>query len=215
VSFVEALFPDCLSYGSVGGPGYATDIVELASGHEQRNQRWSRERHRYDLAMTVRTQAQRDEITAFFRRMKGRTYGWRIKDWADHTGTNEYLGTVQPGSSMSFQLRKAYTVGGDTEFRAISKPRAGVIVTVDNVPLSSNYYSVDVTTGEVYIGTAPAPGSIVRASFEFDVPVRFDTDTLRWDVVDRSGNEYLYKPDTLPVVELMAVALVFDPYAPS
>ena len=34
------------------------------------------------------------------------------------------------------------------------------------------------TTGVVTFTTAPANGVIVRAGFEFDVPVRFDSDTL-------------------------------------
>jgi uncharacterized protein (TIGR02217 family) len=208
VSFVEALFPDCLSFGSVGGPGYATDIVELSSGHEQRNQRWSRERHRYDLSMTVRNQQERDEITAFFRRMKGRTYGWRIKDWADHSGTGEYIATVTAGDPGFYYLRKAYTVGAETEFRWISKPRAGVVLTANGAPMDPSAYAVDLTTGRVDIVGAIALGTILRATFEFDVPVRFDTDTLRWDVVDKSGGEYLYKPDNLPVVELMVTAPV-------
>ena len=39
-------------------------------------------------------------------------------------------------------------------------------------------WSLDATTGVVTFTTAPGSGVIVRAGFEFDVPVRFDTDTL-------------------------------------
>ena len=39
-------------------------------------------------------------------------------------------------------------------------------------------WTVDTTTGVVIFATAPAGGVIVRAGFEFDVPVRFDSDTL-------------------------------------
>ena len=39
-------------------------------------------------------------------------------------------------------------------------------------------FAVDVTTGEVTLAIAPPVGAAVTAGFEFDVPVRFDTDAL-------------------------------------
>ena len=39
-------------------------------------------------------------------------------------------------------------------------------------------WTVDATIGQITFATAPANGVIVSAGFEFDVPVRFDTDRL-------------------------------------
>lgn len=39
-------------------------------------------------------------------------------------------------------------------------------------------WSVDTTTGNVTFTTAPGAGVAITAGFEFDAPVRFDTDTL-------------------------------------
>ena len=39
-------------------------------------------------------------------------------------------------------------------------------------------WTLDSTTGVITFTTAPANGVIGRAGFEFDVPVRFDNDTL-------------------------------------
>ena len=39
-------------------------------------------------------------------------------------------------------------------------------------------WSVDITTGSVTFNAAPGAGVAISAGFEFDVPVRFDTDTL-------------------------------------
>ena len=39
-------------------------------------------------------------------------------------------------------------------------------------------WSVDVTLGVVSLNTAPGAGVVITAGFAFDVPVRFDTDTL-------------------------------------
>lgn len=50
-------------------------------------------------------------------------------------------------------------------------------------------WSVDATTGIITFAAAPASGVLVTAGFEFDVPVRFDTDRLdvTWDL-DRLGS---------------------------
>lgn len=39
-------------------------------------------------------------------------------------------------------------------------------------------WSVDTTTGGVSFSAAPGTGVAITAGFEFDVPVRFDTDAL-------------------------------------
>ena len=50
-------------------------------------------------------------------------------------------------------------------------------IAIDGVGQTSGW-SVDTTTGIVSFTTASAAGAIITAGFEFDVPVRFDTDTL-------------------------------------
>ena len=44
--------------------------------------------------------------------------------------------------------------------------------------VQSSGWSVDTTTGLITFTTAPANGAAITAGFEFDVPVRFDTDQL-------------------------------------
>ena len=39
-------------------------------------------------------------------------------------------------------------------------------------------WTLNTATGVVTFTSAPAPGVAITAGFEFDVPVRFDTDTL-------------------------------------
>jgi uncharacterized protein (TIGR02217 family) len=59
-------------------------------------------------------------------------------------------------------------------------------------------WSVDAATGVVTFAVAPAAGVLVSAGFEFDVPVRFDTDRLdvTWDL-DRLGSTA-----SIPLVEV-------------
>lgn len=176
MGFVETQFPTDISYGSSGGPEYATDVVVSSNGYERRNVNWEQARARYNVAHGVKTKAQLDTLIAFFRARKGRAFGFRFKDWTDYQAT-ETLGTAD-GVQTEFQLIKSYVNGAVTEIRTIKKPVTGTIQVYRNASLQTAGVSVNSTTGIVTFATAPAAGQIISASFEFDVPVRFDTDRL-------------------------------------
>lgn len=176
MAFVEVQFPTDISYGSAGGPEYATDVVASASGYEQRNINWSEARARYNVAHGVKTKAQLDTLIAFFRARKGRAIGFRFKDWTDYQAT-ETLGAGD-GVRTQFQLIKTYSSGAVSETRTIRKPVAGTVQVFKNAVLQASGVSVDTTTGLVTFASAPAVGQVISASFQFDVPVRFDTDKL-------------------------------------
>jgi len=57
---------------------------------------------------------------------------------------------------------------------------------------------VDVTTGTVTFSTTPAAGVQVTADFEFDVPVRFDTDHMAVTI----ETYQLHNWQQIPIVEL-------------
>src|SRR6185295_947457 len=126
MAFIETRFPTDIAYGSAGGPEYSTDIVITQSGYEQRNANWSAARARYNVAHGVRTQAQLDDLIAFFRARKGKAHGFRFKDWTDYKIVAQVLGTGT-GSQTAFQLVKTYTSGGVTETRILAKPVAGTL----------------------------------------------------------------------------------------
>lgn len=177
MAFVEVQFPSDISYGSSGGPEYATDVVAAASGYEQRNINWAEARARYNVAHGVKTKAQLDALIAFFRARKGRAHGFRFKDWTDYQATTETLG-MGDGTRTQFQLVKSYVSGAVTETRTIKKPVSSTVQIYKNAVLQSSGVSVDTTTGVVTFTAAPAAGQVVTASFQFDVPARFDTDRL-------------------------------------
>ena len=62
----------------------------------------------------------------------------------------------------------------------------------------SSGWSVDTTTGLVTFASAPAPGTAITAGFEFDVPVRFDTDSLCINLANFAAGEL----PSLPLVEV-------------
>ena len=92
-------------------------------------------------------------------------------------GVDQQIGTGT-GSQQTFQLAKRYTSGAQTWVRTITKPVAGTIRVALGMVEQMSGWTVDTTTGVVTFTTAPAGGVAVRAGFEFDVPVRFDSDTL-------------------------------------
>ena len=177
MGFVEVQFPPDISYGSSGGPEYATDIVASQSGYEQRNVNWEQARARFNVAHGVKTSAQLDTLIAFFRARKGRAFGFRFKDWTDYQATAVLIGTGD-GSTTHFQLAKSYSSGAVTESRVVTKPVSGTVQIYENAVLQTTGVTVDMTTGIVNFTTPPGSGVAITASFEFDVPVRFDTDRL-------------------------------------
>lgn len=80
-------FPDTISYGSSGGPGFSTDVITVSSGYETRNVNWIQARHTYDVAFGIRSQAYLNDLVEFFQTMKGKAYGFRYKDWGDYTSS--------------------------------------------------------------------------------------------------------------------------------
>ena len=186
MAFHEVRFPDNISRGARGGPERRTQIVELASGDEERNASWANSRRRYDAAYGIRRADDLAAVVAFFEARNGRLYGFRWKDWADYksclpsqtpAATDQNIGTGD-GTTTDFQLVKAYTSGSQTWTRIITKPVTGTILVAIDGAEKTTGWSVDTTTGLVTFTTAPANGAAITAGFEFDVPVRFDTDTL-------------------------------------
>lgn len=175
--FHEVRFPDAIARGATGGPGYDTTILATVAGFERRNANWSQARGRWDVGSGLKRREDFSALIAFFRARQGRAYGFRFKDWTDFRGEIEQIG-VGDGATKTFHLVKCYASGGVDVTRQIPKPVAGsVTVHCDGIALASGW-SADAATGIITLTTAPAPGAVITASFEFDVPVRFDTDQM-------------------------------------
>ena len=186
MAFHEVRFPDNISRGARGGPERRTQIVELASGDEERNGSWADSRRRYDASYGVRKADDLAAVTAFFEARRGRLYGFRWKDWADYksglpsaiiTAVDQPIGTGT-GAATTFQLVKRYTSDAQSWTRTITKPVAGTVALALNGVAQISGWTINTSTGVVTFAAAPAPGIAITAGFEFDVPVRFDTDTL-------------------------------------
>jgi uncharacterized protein (TIGR02217 family) len=197
MAFHEVQFPNDIAYGATGGPEFATSVVATASGFEQRNINWSAARGRWDVASGLKKQTQLDTLVAFFRARKGRAHGFRFKDWTDFKATAQALGTGN-GTITTFQLIRTYSSGGATDVRTITKPVAGTVkVYLAGVQQMSGW-SVNTTTGIITFSTPPANGVAVSADYEFDVPVRFDTDRMAVTIEQIN----LHQWSGIPIVEI-------------
>ena len=149
-----------------------------------------------------------DAVDAFFRNVFGRAYGFRFKDWRDYqataTLTNGQRGIATPttgdGSNKIFQLVKSYTFGSQTVSRPIKKPIAAGLVAYKNGVSAT--YTLDTTTGILTFTTAPGAGVVVTWDGQFDVPARFDTDSLDVAIEEIGAAGFLSNAANIPLTEL-------------
>lgn len=208
MGFHEVRFPVNLSFGSSGGPERRTEIVTLTNGHEERSTPWEHSRRRYDAGLGLRSLDDLGEVIAFFEARRGQLHGFRWKDWADFksavssmpvTPQDQFIGQGD-GMRTSFGLSKTYVSGVGTYQRPIAKPVAGSVrVAVGGVEKAIGLdWTLTATTGTVTFAVAPALGAVISAGFEFDVPVRFDTDRIQTSIDAFQAGEV----PSVPVVEL-------------
>lgn len=210
MSFHEVRFPTDISFGASGGPERRTDVVVLGSGREERNSRWKDSRRNYNAGYGVRSLNDLYAVISFFEERRGRLHGFRWRDpsdWkscppeASPQASDCDIGSGT-GTAAAFRLRKPYGSGSTQWLREIRKPVVGtVVIAVDGLLQTEAVdYAVDYATGVVTFEAAsiPAAGAVVTAGFEFDVPVRFDTDRLEVDV---RGFRHGAIP-SIPIVEI-------------
>lgn len=187
MAFHDIRFPIDVALGASGGPEWATEIVTLASGHEERNSRWAHARRSYNAGYGVKSLSDIEQVLAFFQERRGRFHSFRWRDPFDFSsGKNSVeitaldcvLGTAD-GSNQNFQLRKIYGENFDPYVRNIAKPVAASLqVALDGNVAASGGYALDAESGVLNFAQAPNAGVEVTAGFLFDVEVRFDTDKL-------------------------------------
>lgn len=289
MAFLESpRFPDNIAFGAVVGPTYQTVVTPVYSGREARAIAWTQSRCRFDVGRRLMNASDTATLDAFFRSVKGRAYGFRIKDWTDYTVTTANGVLVATSAPGVFQLAKTYVTGTLAETRTISKPVAGTPLLYRNgIAVASgwsagNVSNLDTTTGLVtfvadaqqgtttstqgattvlnfsapltgatvgqyvgisggtgtlgatlngklwqitavgtnqitiaanttgntgWAGTAslyPQNGETLAWAGQFDVPVRFEVDEMKKQIVDRNGpsGDLLVDWGSIPIIEI-------------
>ncbi|MET3662621.1 DUF2460 domain-containing protein [Aquamicrobium ahrensii] len=208
-SFHDVLFPLAVSFGATGGPERRNEIVALTSGREKRNARFAHSRRHYDAGTGLRSLEDLHEVLAFFEARRGSLHGFRFRDpfdmkscppGASPVALDQILGTGD-GTTHRFALVKTYGNGPDAYRRPIEKPVAGTLrIAVGGTEIPAADFSFNGATGEVVFasGKTPGGGQAVTAGYEFDVPVRFDTDRL-------SMSLRAFKAGQIPSIPLIEV----------
>lgn len=194
-SFYEINFPADIAYGANGGPEFFTDIVTSSSGFEERNINWLNSRCRYNLAPSIKTQKQLDDLIAFFRIANGRAIGFRFKDWSDYQ-INQQQVAVADGINSSFQITKHYKCGEHQITRKIVKLVNNKVKIYCDEVLVFPY--IDINLGQIKFDNPPNDGVKIFVDAEFDVPVRFDIDRL----VTSIESYGVYSHQEIPLIEL-------------
>ena len=138
----------------------------------------------------------------------GQVHAFRWKDWADYKSCrasaepafdDQVIG-YGDGQSVDFQIVKTYRSGAQSYRRPILKPVAGTVhAGVEQDELQEGLdFEVDLTRGILTFARAPGKAMEVLAGFEFDVPVRFDTDRILTSVASFQAGQV---PD-VPVIEV-------------
>lgn len=208
MAFHEVRFPTNLSFGSIGGPERRTEIVTLANGFEERNTPWAHSRRRYDAGVGLRSLDDIAVLIAFFEARVGQMHGFRWKDWSDFKscrptatpGDQDQTIGLGDGVTATFALVKRYRSGDQAYFRPITKPVAGSVrVGLSGDPQQEGVdYALDPASGIITFANPPDTGLEVTAGYEFDVPVRFDTDAIRTSVASFKAGEV----PQVPVIEV-------------
>jgi len=210
-SFHNVRFPLRVSFGATGGPERRNEIVQLTSGREKRNARGAHSRRHYDAGTGVRSLEDLYEVMAFFEARRGSLHAFRFRDPFDMKSSapqevpTPFDQEIGPGDGVRsrFVLGKTYGEGPDAYRREIRWPvPESVVVAVGGaVKRISVDYSIDPETGELVFtpGAVPADGELVTAGFEFDVPVRFDTDRLSASVTTFRAGQI----PSIPLVEVL------------
>ncbi len=186
--FTEARLPARLTFGSTGGIERRTEVALMTSGYETRATPWANGRRRYSLAAALHSLDDVAELLAFFEARRGRLQGFRLTDFADNRSCapsampgplDQSLGTGDGGTTV-FALCKTYGTGAEAYVRPIAKPVNGTVrVAVAGIELTAGQdFTADPVTGRVSLNRPPATGAAVTAGFQFDTPVRFDTDRI-------------------------------------
>jgi uncharacterized protein (TIGR02217 family) len=210
MSFHDVRFPTAISRNAQGGPERRTDVVVLGSGYEERNSRWADSRRSYNAGYGVKSLDDLHQIIAFFEERRGRLHGFRWRDPLDWkscapnttpTALDQIIGTGT-GTLATFQLKKVYGSAFAPWSRDIKKPVTATIkiAVAGAEKIEGDDFAVDPATGVVTFlaGHIPANSESVTAGFEFDVPVRFDTDKLE---INLSGFTSGAIPN-IPIVEV-------------
>lgn len=125
--FLRMVLPVLLTFGTRGGPRFATDKVEVENGHEYRNQRWAYPRHEYEARYNSRVSY--EDIVAFIGAAAGSAHSFLAIDPLNfEAAVGEGLFVDSDGSPQGKQMIKRIMVSGYPYDILVTKPYPDVVI---------------------------------------------------------------------------------------
>lgn len=217
MSYHNTVFPEAISRGSLGGPGFRTIIDEQDSGQENRVGLWSAPRYQFNVAKGLQSQANLYEVRQFYIGRSGALHTFPFKDWSEFTsnptdpsyrsaaGTQDQstYPTQGDGSETVFRLAKTYTSGSQVVTKFITKPKSGTIQIWVNGVLQTEgvTYTLDYATGQATFSSPPTSGHEVEWSGEFYLECRFGAEADATLGASLDGYDFM-SIASIPVIEV-------------
>lgn len=186
--------PEHIERNSRGGPSFQTTILTGANFDETAIQNWATERRVWDISYGVNDREDFTTVLNFFRGRRGAARAFLFKDWTDYEMDRRQIGTGD-GTETEFTLLNEYADTVLPYYRRITRP----ILSTLNIYLggtATTAYSFD--RGTITFTNAPAADATIEAECQFDIPVRFDTDTIQVELFWESAG----RVPTIPIREV-------------
>lgn len=198
--FDDVRLPEDIEQGAQIGPQFQTTIIPLSSGSEQRNADWQQERIVADISYGIMDREDPREVAnsfaaimRFYRARMGRWRGFRFRDWTDWRAENVQIEMITP------LYARLYLDYDDNYRRYISRP---VLDTLDFPEVRAAGWEV-LQGGIIRFGTNVGM-SPKTCSFDFDIPVRFDSDLAQVNLT-------IVDAGSIPSIKLMQISDAPDP----
>jgi uncharacterized protein (TIGR02217 family) len=153
-------------------------INRLANGRERRNMRYAQSVLEYEIGFPP--QGYEDtvilEVKNLFRVSRGGNIPFRFRDF-DPTMSALSLEPIGVGDAIEteFQVKKTWTLDGQTATRIITKPAPTLSVYKNGgLQTLTTHYTIDYGTGLITFVTPPGVGQVVAVTGFFDILVRFN-----------------------------------------
>lgn len=175
-NFHDVRIPDFIERQAQGGPIFNTYCVSTSSGREHRYVNWSYPLQKYIVNNCYLSIDQLEQLNSFFRARQGMAFAFRMKDYADYSIKRQPL-SWELIVDNKFQLVKSYAGGNN---RKITKPTDQSIEIQDEND-QDILFTADYSTGIITL-TDDLFEKQLYVSCEFDVPVRFNSDALVYNI---------------------------------
>lgn len=191
--------PENIERGAQFSTNFKTAIIETDGGNEIANIQWVFPRSSGQCAYGIQSMDDIEECKEFFVARRGRARGFLFKDWSDYiveAGTILGVGDSTDGTDGTddYQIIRYYDDAvlpfGRNITRPILSPVTTLVVKVDGVTKTlTTHYTIAASGGIIHFtpGNVPMADAVVTCECEFDIPVRFTSDTwtilMEWERV--------------------------------